>query len=93
MHPEYPCAHCIISGAVASTLAAVFGTAEIPEVTMTSPTAPGATHRWTNLNAYADEVATARIYAGFHLSFLDGGRPGHGPPNGCLDGEDGHASG
>jgi hypothetical protein len=25
--------------------------------------------RWTNLNAYADEVAAARIYAGFHYRF------------------------
>ena len=48
MHPEYPCAHCIISGAVASVIEAVFGTADIPEVAMTSPTAPGVTHRWTN---------------------------------------------
>jgi hypothetical protein len=47
----------------------LFGTAEIPEVAMTSPTAPGVTHRWTNLNAYADEVAQARIYAGFHYRF------------------------
>jgi hypothetical protein len=35
--------------------------ADIPEVTMTSPTAPGVTHRWTNLNAY--------IAAGFHYRF------------------------
>ena len=36
---------------------------------MTSPTAPGATHRWTNIRAYADEVAYARIWAGFHYRF------------------------
>jgi hypothetical protein len=36
---------------------------------MTSSTAPGATHRWTNVWAYADEVAIARIYAGFHYRF------------------------
>jgi hypothetical protein len=36
---------------------------------MTSPTAPGATHRWTNVWGYADEVAIARIYAGFHYRF------------------------
>src|SRR5262249_56360803 len=41
MHPEYPCAHCIISGAVAAAVAPPLGTAEIPEVSMTSPTAPG----------------------------------------------------
>ena len=47
----------------------MLGTADIPEVAMTSPTAPGVTHRWTNLNAYADEVAAARIFAGFHYRF------------------------
>jgi hypothetical protein len=69
MHPEYPCAHCIVSSAVASAIEAMLGTAEIPEVAMTSPTAPGVTHRWTNLNAYVDEVAAARIAAGFHYRF------------------------
>ena len=69
MHPEYPCAHCIVSSAVASAVEAMLGTADIPEVTMTSPTAPGVTHRWTNVNTYADEVAVARIAAGFHYRF------------------------
>jgi hypothetical protein len=36
---------------------------------MTSPTAPGVTHRWTNIRAYADEVAHAPIWAGFHYRF------------------------
>src|SRR5262249_61670119 len=45
MHPEYPCAHCIVSSAVASAIEAMLGTADIPEVAMTSPTAPGVTHR------------------------------------------------
>ena len=69
MHPEYPCAHCIVSSAVASAVEAMLGTADIPEVTMTSPMAPGVTHRWTNLHAYADEVSAARIAAGFHYRF------------------------
>ncbi|HEY7300820.1 MAG TPA: vanadium-dependent haloperoxidase [Xanthobacteraceae bacterium] len=69
MHPEYPCAHCIITGAVASAIEAALGTAEIPEVAMTSPTAPGVTHRWTNIQAYNDEISHARIWAGFHYRF------------------------
>jgi hypothetical protein len=69
MHPEYPCAHCIVSSAVASAIEAMLGTADIPEVTMTSPTVPGVTHRWTNLHAYKDEVSAARIAAGFHYRF------------------------
>ena len=66
MHPEYPCAHCISSTAVAAVIEAVLGTDEIPEVALTSPFAPGVTHRFTNLRAYTEEVANARIYAGFH---------------------------
>ena len=69
MHPEYPCAHCIGSAALATVAELVLGTADIPEVTMTSSTAPGVTHRWNNLRAYADEVAYARIWAGFHYRF------------------------
>jgi PAP2 superfamily len=69
MHPEYPCAHCIVSGAIAAAVEAVLGTAEIPEISMTSPTAPGVTHRWTNIRAYNEEVSHARIWAGFHYRF------------------------
>src|SRR5262245_33374063 len=47
MHPQYPCAHCLISTAVASTIEAVLGTAETLDIVMTSPTASGVTHRWT----------------------------------------------
>jgi PAP2 superfamily len=69
MHPEYPCAHCISSAAVATVIEEVLGSADMPEVTMTSPTSPGAVHRWSNVWAYADEVSMARIYAGFHYRF------------------------
>jgi hypothetical protein len=69
MHPEYPCAHCIGSAALAAVAESLFGTADVPEVAMTSSTAPGVTHRWTNLRAYADEVSEARIWAGFHYRF------------------------
>jgi PAP2 superfamily len=69
MHPEYPCAHCILSGSVAGVVKAVLGTADIPEIATTSPTAAGVTHRWTNMTAFADEVANARIWSGFHYRF------------------------
>ena len=69
MHPEYPCAHCIVSGSVAGVVRAGLGTEEIPEIATTSPTAPGVTHRWTNITAFTDEVASARIWAGFHYRF------------------------
>jgi hypothetical protein len=69
MHPEYPCAHCIQSGSVAGVVKAVLGSTEIPEIAMTSPTAPGVTHRWANMTDFTDEIANARIWAGFHYRF------------------------
>ena len=69
MHPEYPCAHCICGAALAAVVETLFDSADVPEVTMTSATAPGITHRWTNLWALANEVSEARIWAGFHYRF------------------------
>jgi PAP2 superfamily protein len=66
MHPEYPCAHCILSGTVVGIVRTALGTTDIPEIATTSPTAPGVTHRWTSVTAFADEIANARIWAGFH---------------------------
>ena len=68
MHPEYPCAHCIVASAASTVLQHVVGN-EIAEVTLTSPTAAGVTRKWTRLQDYSDEVSSARIYAGFHYRF------------------------
>ena len=38
-------------------------------MSLTSPTARGVTHRWTNLKALVDEVSEARIWAGLHYRF------------------------
>jgi hypothetical protein len=38
-------------------------------VALTSPFTPGVTHHFTSLQAYTEEVANARIYAGFHYRF------------------------
>ena len=65
LHPEYPCAHCITSAAIAAVLEAEFGPT-FPDVTMTSPTAPGVVRRWTTGKAFTDEVSAARIYGGIH---------------------------
>jgi len=69
MHPEYPCSHCIQSGTVAGIVKAVLGGEDIPEIALTSPATPGVIHRWTNLAAFTEEVANARIWAGFHYRF------------------------
>jgi hypothetical protein len=68
MHPEYPCAHCISSSAVAAVLRGALGET-IPTVSLTSPTAPGVTRRFTTLPAYVEEVSNARVWAGFHYRF------------------------
>ena len=72
LHPEYPCAHCIITGAMAGAIAAILGTNEIPEAELVSPTAPGVTHRYTDLHAFNNEVSESRILAGFHWRFSTG---------------------
>jgi hypothetical protein len=67
MHPEYPCAHCIVAAAIATVLQTVAG--DEGDISLTSPTAPGVTRKWTRLQDYSDEVSNARIYAGFHYRF------------------------
>jgi hypothetical protein len=69
MHPEYPCAHCITAASMCTVLEAVFGTSRVAEVSMTSRTAPGVTHRWSDLRDFVREVSNARIWAGFHYRF------------------------
>jgi hypothetical protein len=69
MHPEYPCAHCILSGAARLVLESLAAGQPTPELSLTSPTAPGVTHRWSNLDDFTTEVANARIWAGFHYRF------------------------
>jgi hypothetical protein len=68
-HPEYPCAHCIASASIGGVVEAVFSSADMPEVSIESPTLPGVTHRWTNVCDFYREVAEARISAGFHYRF------------------------
>lgn len=66
MHPEYPCAHCIVSGAVGTVLHAEIGTGPMPTLTTTSVTAQGAARSWTKIDDFMQEVAQARIYDGVH---------------------------
>ncbi len=66
MHPEYPCAHCIVSGAVGAVLAAEIGNGPTPTLRSRSPTAPGVERTWTSVDDFVAEVAVARIYDGVH---------------------------
>lgn len=66
MHPEYPCAHCIVSGAVGTVLRAEIGAGPMPMLTTSSPTAKGAVRSWAKIDDFMQEVAEARIYDGVH---------------------------
>ena len=66
LHPEYSCAHCITSQAVATVLESEFGNAPVPQLSMTSSTSPGVTHKWSSIREWADEISCARVYAGLH---------------------------
>jgi PAP2 superfamily len=66
MHPEYPCAHCIVSAAIGTVLQAEIGTGPMPTLTTTSVTAKGAARSWTTIDDFMQEVANARIYDGVH---------------------------
>ena len=66
MHPEYPCAHCIVSGAVGAVLAAEIGAGPTPTLRTRSPTAPGVERSWSSVDDFVAEVALARIYDGVH---------------------------
>jgi hypothetical protein len=66
MHPEYPCAHCILAAAVGTVLRSEIGTGPVPTLTTTSPTAKGAARNWKTTDDFTLEVASARIYDGVH---------------------------
>jgi len=58
MHPEYPCAHCIQTAAGATVLDAFFGDT-VPTFSLTNPTAPGVTRRFSRLSDYVSESIDA----------------------------------
>ena len=66
MHPEYPCAHCIVASTVGTVLKAEIGSQPAPMLSTTSSKAPGVVRRWTRVDDFIQEVANARIYDGVH---------------------------
>lgn len=65
MHPEYPCAHCIVSAAVGAVLESRIGGGASPTLRSTSPTGDGE-HTWASPAEFVREVSEARICAGVH---------------------------
>ena len=67
MHPEYPCAHCIVAAAVGTVLQAEIGTGAAPTLTTTSYLVKGPARTWTKIDDFVQEVANARVYDGVHF--------------------------
>ena len=66
MHPEYPCAHCIVASAVGTVLEAEIGAGPTPILTTTSTTANNSARSWKKIDDFVQEVSLARIYDGVH---------------------------
>jgi hypothetical protein len=66
-HPEYPSAHSILAGAIGELLKAEAVDGRLPPLATSSPTANGATRRWTTVDAFMQEVANARVWEGIHF--------------------------
>jgi len=66
MHPEYPCAHCIVSASLGAVLQAEIGSGPAPTLSSSSSTAAGAVRTWSTVDDFVKEVAVARIYDGVH---------------------------
>ena len=67
MHPEYPSGHSILASTVATVIKADVGRGPMPVLSTSSPTAKGATRRWSNVEDFVQEVSDARIYGGIHF--------------------------
>ncbi|MCC6396149.1 MAG: vanadium-dependent haloperoxidase [Bacteroidetes bacterium] len=67
MHPEYPCAHCIMSGVVGTIIEAEIGNGPMPVLSTTSAAAGGARRTWNSIKDFMQEVANARVYDGVHF--------------------------
>jgi PAP2 superfamily len=63
-HPEYPAAHGCVTGAVSTILAGYFGTQKVQFSVDSLVT--HTTHTYDSTSDLMEEVAAARIYAGFH---------------------------
>jgi hypothetical protein len=69
MHPEYPCAHCIVSASLGAVLESEIGPGPMPRLSSSSSTANGAVRSWSSVADFWQEVALGRIYDGVHYRF------------------------
>jgi hypothetical protein len=68
-HPEYPSAHCIVTGAAAEVLRKFFGS-DLVKFTYTSPP-PGGTRSFSSFSQVEKEVEDARVWSGIHFRWTD----------------------
>lgn len=66
--PAYPSGHACVGGAARFVLEDELGERGF-EVTLTSPTAPGAVYTYTAWKQITDDVDDARIFGGIHFRF------------------------
>jgi hypothetical protein len=66
LHPEYPCAHCVIASTIATVIRAEVGREPLPTLMSASNTAPGVSRQWTRTEDVVKEVSEARILDGVH---------------------------
>lgn len=66
MHPEYPCAHCILAATLAEVLDAALPKGPPVRLSTTSLTLPGVVRSWTSTAALVEEVSNARVWSGVH---------------------------
>ena len=67
LHPEYPCAHCIVAAAVGAVLEAEVAPGQMPPLRTASPSAGGSTRTWTRVEDLVREVSNARVWDGVHF--------------------------
>lgn len=68
MHPEYPCAHCVVASTVGTILANVIGDDSVTLSTR-SRTLGNTQRSWLTTDSFISEVSEARIYDGVHYRF------------------------
>jgi len=66
LHPEYPCAHCVIASTIATVIRAEVGRGPLPTLMSISNSAPGVSRQWTRTEDVVKEVSEARILDGVH---------------------------
>jgi hypothetical protein len=69
MHPEYPCAHCVIASTIATLIRADLGTDPVPTLSTKSNTLRGVVRYWAKTEDLVAEVSNARIYDGVHYRY------------------------